>query len=176
LGNYRVDSGGLGFQLPKTIHTQRHRTFCALLIAERVAAGLTQTVLARPASVSPAPPTSPNMRVATFWSTWTLPLLSASILASGRGIARPGKLFDGPSLGWGSVGCRGAPSHHPTCFPLWHIWRRRSLIGLPPGYVARSWIVVRLVFYCPSRWSRSRAQRVRSMHALRSPSPLRRDK
>jgi transcriptional regulator with XRE-family HTH domain len=33
--------------LPKTIHTERHRKFCALLIAERKAAGLTQTVLAR---------------------------------------------------------------------------------------------------------------------------------
>ena len=33
--------------MPKTIHTERHRKFCALLIAERKAAGLTQTVLAR---------------------------------------------------------------------------------------------------------------------------------
>jgi len=33
--------------LPKTIHTERHRRLCALLKAERNAAGLTQTALAR---------------------------------------------------------------------------------------------------------------------------------
>jgi len=32
--------------LPKTIHTERHRRFRALLVAERKAAGLTQTAVA----------------------------------------------------------------------------------------------------------------------------------
>jgi len=33
--------------LPKTIHTERHRRFRALLVAERKAAGLTQTAVAK---------------------------------------------------------------------------------------------------------------------------------
>ena len=32
--------------MPKTIHTERHRRFRALLVAERKAAGLTQTAVA----------------------------------------------------------------------------------------------------------------------------------
>ena len=35
------------FPLPKTIHTERHRKLRALLVAERKAAGLTQTVVAQ---------------------------------------------------------------------------------------------------------------------------------
>jgi transcriptional regulator with XRE-family HTH domain len=35
------------FSLPKYIHTERHRKFCARLKEERNAAGLTQTVLAK---------------------------------------------------------------------------------------------------------------------------------
>jgi transcriptional regulator with XRE-family HTH domain len=33
--------------LPKTIHTERHRKLRAMLVAERKAAGLTQTVVAQ---------------------------------------------------------------------------------------------------------------------------------
>ena len=33
--------------MPKTIHTERHRRFRALLVAERKAAGLTQTAVAK---------------------------------------------------------------------------------------------------------------------------------
>jgi transcriptional regulator with XRE-family HTH domain len=35
-----------GSELPKTIHTERHKRFCEVLKARRKAAGLTQTVLA----------------------------------------------------------------------------------------------------------------------------------
>jgi transcriptional regulator with XRE-family HTH domain len=35
-----------GFQLPKTIHTERHHKLRGLLVARRKAASLTQTVLA----------------------------------------------------------------------------------------------------------------------------------
>jgi transcriptional regulator with XRE-family HTH domain len=35
-----------GFQLPKTIHTERHKKLRALLVARRKAARLTQTVVA----------------------------------------------------------------------------------------------------------------------------------
>jgi ribosome-binding protein aMBF1 (putative translation factor) len=37
----------LGSELPKTIHTERHKRFCELLKGRRKAAGLTQTVLAK---------------------------------------------------------------------------------------------------------------------------------
>ena len=33
--------------MPKSIHTERHKTLCELLIAHRKSAGLTQTVVAR---------------------------------------------------------------------------------------------------------------------------------
>ena len=42
-----MGSSEAGFSLPKYIHTERHRRFCALLKAERNAAGLTQTALAK---------------------------------------------------------------------------------------------------------------------------------
>jgi len=36
-----------GFEVPKTIHIERHKRFCELLKARRKAADLTQTVLAK---------------------------------------------------------------------------------------------------------------------------------
>lgn len=42
-----MGSSKAGFPLPKTIHTDRHKRLRTLLKAERNAAGLTQTVLAK---------------------------------------------------------------------------------------------------------------------------------
>jgi hypothetical protein len=61
--------------LAKTLHTERHRKLRELLIAQRKAAGLMQTVLAERLG---KPPSYVAISARTFWSTWILPLRSAS--------------------------------------------------------------------------------------------------